>query len=82
MILSYQTKVNNLSKEVENFFNDYASLYSNIERKFYTDNYKNNETRSSLKKSYTSKFGITARHYNAIAINTDGKLDAIILKFG
>ena len=77
MILSYQTKVNNLSKEVENFFNDYASLYSNIERQFYIDNYKNNETRSSLKKLYTSKFGITARHYNAIAINTDGKLDAV-----
>ena len=77
MILSYQTKVNNLSKEVENFFNDYAGLYSNIERKFYIDNYKNNETRSSLKKLYTSKFGITARHYNAIAINTDGKLDAV-----
>lgn len=77
MLLSYQTKINNLSKEVENFLNDYASLYSNIERKFYIDNYKNDETRSSLKKSYTSKFGITARHYNAIAINTDGKLDAI-----
>src|SRR5699024_9672152 len=77
MILSYQTKVTNLSKEVGAFFDDYASLYSNIERKFYIDNYKNNETRSSLKKLYTSKFGITARHYNAIAINTDGKLDAV-----
>lgn len=77
MLLSYPTKANNLSKEVDNFLNDYASLYSNIERKFYIDNYKNNETRSSLKKLYTSTFGITARHYNAIAINTDGKLDAV-----
>ena len=51
MLLSYQTKINNLSKEVESFLNDYANLYSDIERKFYIDNYKNNETRSSLKKS-------------------------------
>lgn len=77
MLLSYQTKINNLSREEEAFLDDYACLYSNIERKFYIDNYKNNGTRSSLKKSYTSKFGITARHYNAIAINTDGKLDAV-----
>ena len=26
---------------------------------------------------YTAKFDITARHYNAIAINTDGKIDSV-----
>ena len=77
MLLSYQTKMSKLSKLVEAFFEDYSLLYNNIERKYYIDNYKNGESRSSLKKLYTSMFGITARHYNAIAINTDGKLDAV-----
>lgn len=77
MLLSYQTKISSLSKLVEAFFEDYSLLYNNAERKYYIDNYKNGENRSSLKKLYTSSFGITARHYNAIAINTDGKLRAV-----
>ena len=74
MLLSYQTKVKGISKEVSEFLDEFASLYSNIERRYYVDVFKNKETRGGLKKSYTKTYQITARHYNAIAINTDGKI--------
>lgn len=72
--MSYQTKVKGISKEAAEFLDEFASLYSNIERRYYVDVFKNKETRGGLKKSYTKTYQITARHYNAIAINTDGKI--------
>lgn len=77
MLQSYQMKVKKIHNKVDCFLNDFASLYSNIERNYYVDIFKHGKTRSSLKKSYTEKYEITARHYNAIAINTDGKIKSV-----
>lgn len=74
MLLSYQTKVKGISKDTSEFLDEIASLYSSIEREFYIDVFKNKKTRGGLKRPYTQKHQITARHYNAIAINTDGKI--------
>ena len=55
-----------------------ATLLSQVERKLFADLKKSSA--SQLKSSYLKKFGITARHFNAIRVQLEGKIASIRAK--
>lgn len=59
---------------------DYASLVSQVERCLFADLAKGKNLKD-LKSSYLIRFGITARQFNAIRVELEGKIDSIHKRF-
>ena len=55
---------------------EYAALFGRVERALYADIQKS-EDPNLLKSDYLLRFGITARQFNAVRIQLQGKLDAV-----
>ena len=72
---TYQTRISKES-EVEEILNSYASLYGKVERKLFVDLMQKKDL-NTLKKSYLTKYEITARQFNALRITLQGKIDSI-----
>lgn len=77
MMLTYQTKLKNVDNNLDDFLKGMCELYSKVELNLYRDIQKGIGTRGSLKKTYMFRYGITSRHYNAIVINLEGKIDSV-----
>ena len=73
---TYQTRVRETSPLLNAFLSDYAALYGLVERKLFADVCRGNHI-LKLKNEYLTKFGITARQFNAIRIVLQGKIDSI-----
>ncbi len=56
----------------------FGELYGQILRKLYVDLYVRKHALNLLKSSYIVKYGITARHFNAIRYDLQGKIASII----
>lgn len=67
-----------LSAEQEAFLSDYADRYNRIERKLYADMRRDDLAAASFKNGYLVRFGITARQFNAIARNLEGKIASVL----
>ena len=75
MLLTYQTKI----KHQETHYLDKMAVFSGmIERKLFVDSFIKGKTRAECKTAYTKKYGITARQFNAIYIQLNGKMQSII----
>lgn len=73
---SYQARIKDTDFKLDVFLHDYAALYGMVERKLYAD-FSSGKDISKLKSEYLLKYGITARQFNALRIELQGKLDSI-----
>ena len=73
MTRTYQTRI---SAHFDAPLADYASLSSRIERCLFADCSRGKKLKD-LKSSYLIRFGITARQFNAIRVELEGKIDSI-----
>jgi IS605 OrfB family transposase len=67
-----------LYSEQEEFLSGYAEHYNYVERMLYTDMQKTGAKAATFKNEYLIKFGITARQFNAIGRNLEGKIDSVL----
>lgn len=72
---TYQTRLQ-VDSETENLLNAYAEHMSQIERTLFAEIMAGVEA-NSLKSSYLTKFGITARQFNACRVQVEGKIESI-----
>ena len=55
----------------------YAAHYGHVERCLYADMRKTDKKAAAFKNGYLVEFGITARQFNAIARDLEGKIDSV-----
>ena len=55
---------------------EYASLMAQVEHELFADLCKGKEA-ADLKSLYLIKHGMTARQFNAVRVNIEGKIDSI-----
>lgn len=75
MLLTYQTKIKH---QDTNYLDKMAAFSGAIERKLFVDSFIKGKTRAECKTDYTKKYGMTARQFNAIYIQLNGKVQSII----
>ena len=73
---TYQARIKEADTMLTVFLQDYAALYGLVERRLYAD-YARGKDISRLKNDYLVKYGLTARQFNALHIELQGKLDSI-----
>jgi IS605 OrfB family transposase len=66
-----------LTPEQEAFLSDYGTRYNHIERKLYAEMRSAGISAAKFKNEYLGRFGITARQFNAIGRNLEGKIASV-----
>ena len=56
----------------------YADLYNKVERSLYADMRRFEKKAATFKNGYLVRFGVTARQFNAIGRNLEGKVDSVL----
>jgi IS605 OrfB family transposase len=74
-VRTYQTRPS-LSPLQEEILQACADLFAHIEHSLFADICKG-KVASQLKSDYLVKYGITARQFNAIRVNVEGKIDSL-----
>src|SRR3954469_11114108 len=82
MFKTYQTKLknhiivlkNNSTIPVYEYFHQNAKFFGMLERKLFVDLYIHKKSPGDLKKWYCFKYQITARQYNSIKKQLDGRI--------
>jgi IS605 OrfB family transposase len=84
MLQTYQTKLvnillhNGLSSDM--YLCDNAEYFGSIERRLFVQSHIKGASSSSLKKTFLTQFGITARQFNSLRMQLDGKVSSFIEK--
>lgn len=73
---TYQTRLA-VDDSTADFLQDFSELYGRVERSLYAD-YCKGKNILKLKSEYLTQFGISARHFNAVRINLQGKIDSVL----
>ena len=66
-----------LSPEQEAFLAAYSGHYNHVERKLYAEMQRDGKPAASFKNDYLIRFDMTARQFNAIGRNLEGKIASI-----
>jgi IS605 OrfB family transposase len=74
-IFTYQTRLV-IDEPIERILDDCAEVFSHIERRLFADLSKG-KLAADLKSEYLKKHQITARHFNAIRVQIEGKISSI-----
>lgn len=80
MLQTYQTKLmniplpNDLTSNM--YLRDYAEYFGRLERKLFVQCHIKGVTTSSQKKTFLIQFGITARQFNSLRMQLDGKVSS------
>jgi hypothetical protein len=53
-----------------------AALYARVERSLFVDHHVRGRVLSECKREYIRNFGLTARQFNAVRVDLDGKVEA------
>lgn len=75
MLQTYQTKIKNSDTS---YLDKVSSYFGYIERKLFVDSFIRGKSRTSCKNKYLKKYNITARQYNSIYINLEGKVKSFL----
>ena len=67
-----------LSLEENAFLADYADRYGRVERTLYADMRRTGLKAAAFKNAYLVRFGMTARQFNAISRNLEGKIASVL----
>lgn len=73
-IFTYQGRLKDLAVGQSEALDAYASHYNHIERRLYADMRRYGASAASFKNSYLVEYGLTARQFNAIGRNLEGKI--------
>ena len=73
---TYQARIHDPDGALDAVLGAYADLYGQAERALFADLARGGEP-AALKPAYMQRFGLTARQFNAIAINLKGKIASI-----
>ena len=73
---TFQTRIP-VSQDEDLILAEYAVQYGHVERCLYADMRRSGLRMASFKNSYLLKYGLTARQFNAIARNLEGKISSI-----
>ena len=84
MFKTYQTKLkndlialkNNSTMPVYEYFHQSAKYFGMLERKLFVDLYVRKKPSGDLKKLYCARYKITARQYNSIKKQLDGRISS------
>ena len=72
---TFQTRLS--CGEADNtILNEYGALFGTVERSLFAD-LARGKLANHCKSSYIKEFGITARHFNAIRVTVEGKVDSV-----
>ena len=74
-VFTYQTRVS-VTPEQDNMLREYALRFGRVERTLFGEMQKGADA-NRLKSEYLVRFAITARQFNAVRIQLQGKIDAI-----
>ena len=74
-VFTYQTRVS-VTAEQDKLLREYAVRFGRVERTLYREMQKGADA-NRLKSDYLVRFAITARQFNAVRIQLQGKIDAI-----
>jgi IS605 OrfB family transposase len=74
-VFTYQTRVS-VTPEQDKMLREYAVRFGRVERTLYREMQKGADA-NRLKSDYLVRFAITARQFNAVRIQLQGKIDAI-----
>ncbi len=81
MLQTYQMKLKNIQLNdnltSEMYLAEYGKFFGVLERKLFAQGHAKGISPATLKKSFQRKFGITARQFNAIRMQLDGKVSAV-----
>ena len=73
---TYHTRISDPDGTLDEVLGGYAEVYCRAERALFADLARGGEA-AALKSDYLIRFGLTARQFNAIAINLKGKIASI-----
>ncbi len=76
MTLTFHTRLKGLSPEEEKLLSDYALLMGQAERTLFTLHQRTGKPPAAFKKEVMARFGLTARQFNAIRYELEGKIRA------
>ena len=74
-VFTYQTRVVVTPKQ-DQMLREYASLFGHVERTLFAEIQKGGDAKQR-KSDYLARFGVTARQFNAVRIQLQGKINAI-----
>ncbi len=84
MLQTYQTKLSNIFLNTEwttdMYLEEYGKFFGTLERKLFVQTHIQGIPSSSLKKTFSKRYGITARQFNSIRMQLDGKVSSIFEK--
>ncbi|WP_462408654.1 IS200/IS605 family accessory protein TnpB-related protein [Neobacillus sp. Marseille-QA0830] len=84
MLQTYQTKLPNIPLDnvlsSEQYLQEYAAYFGKLERKLFVQSHIKGASSSSLKKTFMKQYGITARQFNSLRMQLDGKVSSFIEK--
>lgn len=86
MFRTYQTKLknemfvlqDNSQQSIYDYFHNFAQRFGSLERKLFVDMYVRNQPSNELKTHYCAKYYLTARQYNSIKNQLDGRVSSKI----
>ena len=76
-IFTYQGRLKDLAVGQSEALDAYAEHYNHVERRLYADMRKSGASAASFKNGFLVEFGLTARQFNAIARNLEGKIASV-----
>ncbi|MFS0777580.1 IS200/IS605 family accessory protein TnpB-related protein [Neobacillus sp. 3P2-tot-E-2] len=84
MLQTYQTKLSNhyLNTDCTSdmYLSEYGKFFGMIERKLFVLTHIKGISSSHLKKNFSKQYGLTARQFNSIRMQLDGKVSSILEK--
>ncbi|MFJ5714164.1 IS200/IS605 family accessory protein TnpB-related protein [Neobacillus sp. NPDC093127] len=84
MIQTYQTKLSNIQlnhgRTSDMYLSEYGKFFGVLERKLFVQTHLKGLPSASLKKTFLTQYGITARQFNSVRIQLDGKVSSYIEK--
>ncbi|WP_428911659.1 IS200/IS605 family accessory protein TnpB-related protein [Niallia sp. Krafla_26] len=81
MLQTYQTKLRSVLLNnglcPEDYLQEFGKFFGILERKLFVQLYVKKQTVSSIKSSFSKQHGITARQFNSLRIQLEGKIDSV-----
>jgi IS605 OrfB family transposase len=84
MLQTYQTKLSNNFLNTDGtsdmYLAEYGEFFGTLERKLFVQTHIKGISSASLKRNFSKQYGVTARQFNSIRMQLDGKVSSILEK--
>src|SRR5213080_1925493 len=84
MLQTYQTKLGNIpimhNLTSDRYLSEYGHFFGMLERKLFVQSHIKGISTTSLKKTFSKQYGLTARQLNSLRMQLDGKVSSIMEK--